>query len=115
MSTQQRTIPDLFLTYIIRRADCRICQLSSITFPGLSFPLRIGGRKDLAIVLRGRRGLRFADKIRGRGLGQVPIEFRPVGLFESRTQPKVGQFDMASGVQKQVVRLDIPTNKDKTY
>ena len=83
-------------TYVIWGAYSGVGQLPSISFPRLSFSLWIGGRGDLIlcrIMLLGR-----TDKIRGLSLWQVPVELRPVRLFQSRAQPKIRQLDMSPRV-----------------
>ena len=104
----------IIFTNIIWSAHCRICQLPSISFPRLSLSFGIWGRNHLIIGLRGR-GFGRTDKIWGWSLRQVSVELCPMGLFESCTQPKVGQFDMASCVQEKIVRLNVPEIKNKQW
>ena len=50
-------------------------------------------------------------KVRGPDLAEIPVEVCPVGLLEPRAEPEVAQFDVAGGVDEEVVGLDVPVDE----
>lgn len=54
---------------------------------------------------------KLLTKIGRFSLAQIPIEVRPVRFLQTRTQSEIGKFEVALGVQQQVVGLDVPVDE----
>lgn len=67
---------------------------------------------SLNVVLSvGEQTFSLLTEIRGFRLTQIPIEVRPVRFLQARTQSEIRQFQMAPGVQQQIIRFNITMYK----
>jgi hypothetical protein len=102
----------LFLT---RSSHSAVGQLPPVLLPRLRLALRVAEKGRTFVRIFVRKFVRRFGPTHEVGevglLGEVAIVVGAVRLFEAGAEAKVGQLDVAPGVEKQVVRFDVPEKK----